>query len=140
MGTVITPCDNQFVLHLIFIQMITTTSTYQHSFLQNLNAQIEAHMFDDTFNVPVLLRLLAMSRTNLHLKIVRLCGMSTTGYIRHIRLHKAATLLLEKREWSVYQVAQEVGFNSQSYFTKRFHEKFGVCPLMWREQKLEHLY
>lgn len=120
--------------------MITTTPTYEHSFLQNLNAQIEEHIFDDNLTVTMLLRLLAMSRTNLHLKLVRSVGMSTTGYIRHIRLHKAAVLLLENHEWSIYQVAQEVGFNSQSYFTKRFHEKFGVCPVVWREQRLEHLY
>ena len=139
MGTINTPL--QFSLfHTYFIQMITTTSTYEHSFLQNLNAQIEEHIFDDNLTVTVLLRLLAMSRTNLHLKLVRSVGMSTTGYIRHIRLRRAAALLLEKREWSVYQVAQEVGFNSQSYFTKRFHEKFGVCPVVWREQRLEHLY
>jgi AraC-like DNA-binding protein len=119
--------------------MMTSVNATQPCFLNNLQAQIEQHIADDNLTVCKLVRILAMSRTNLHRKLVRSVGMSATEYIRYVRLHKAAALLLETRELSVYQVALEVGFNSQSYFTKRFREMFGVCPIAWREKRLEHL-
>jgi len=119
--------------------MINSIPTSWPSFLLKLNARIEEHMFDDNLTVRRLLPLLAMSRSDLHRKLTRSVGMSATRYIRHIRLQRAATLLLKERDWSVYQVALDVGFKSQSYFTKRFREAFGVCPLEWRQGKLAHL-
>lgn len=120
--------------------MIIPAHISEPSFLHNLNSQIEGHISDETLTVHRLLRLIAMSRTNLHRKLTRSVGMSATEYIRHVRLHRAATLLLENRDWTVYRVALEVGFNSQSYFTKRFREVFGICPAAWRLQNLEHMY
>ena len=119
--------------------MIIPTYHSEPSFLHNLNAQIEGHISDEKLTVHRLLRLIAMSRTNLHRKLTRSVGMSATEYIRYVRLHRAAELLLENRDWTIYCVALEVGFSSQSYFTKRFREVFGICPAAWRQRHVEHM-
>ena len=105
----------------------------------NLLSRIAAYAFTDNLTVQKLVRLIAMSRTDLHRKLTNTVGMSATEYVRRIRLFKASVLLLERPDLSIYQVALEVGFNSQSYFTKRFREIFGENPTSWRKRSLEHL-
>lgn len=108
--------------------MLTTTSIAQDAFLRRFNHSLNNHIYDPDLSVHKLLRLVGMSRTDLHRKLDRSAGMSATGYIRHLRLQRAAALLQAHPDWSIQQVALEVGFSSQSYFTKRFREMFGVCP------------
>ncbi len=117
--------------------MLTPAQTTSSSVSDNLVALINDHAFNDSLTVKKLARLVAISRTDLHRKLVCSVGMSATEYIRHIRLSRASVLLLEKPELSIYEVALEVGFNTQSYFSKRFREVFGDSPTAWRIQKLE---
>lgn len=114
--------------------MNTMHPTHQPLFLTKLNGQIEKHLSDNTLTIEKVTRLVGMSRTDLHRKLEMSVGMSATEYIRFIRLHKAAELLILEREWSVYQICIEVGFHDQSYFTRRFREFFGVSPLTFREE------
>lgn len=75
---------------------------------------------------------MCMDRTGLYRKLMALTGQSPTNFIRTIRLIKAAELLVQ-RKMSVSDVADEVGFNSVSYFSKCFHEKFGKTPSQYLE-------
>ncbi len=111
------------------------------AFLQNLNVQLQNSISDEKLDVLQLTRLIGMSRSDLHRKLVRFTGMSTTEYIRHFRLRKAAELLFIQPDWSIYQVALEVGFGNQSYFSKRFKEVYGMPPMEWRAfaGNLEHM-
>lgn len=84
---------------------------------------------------------MCMSRTDLHRKIKDATGLSTTAYVRQMRLECAAKLLLTCPECSIEQIAQKTGFNDSSYFTRRFKEVFGVCPSAYRQcyGNLEHM-
>lgn len=73
-----------------------------------------------------------MDRTGLYRKLMALTGQSPTNFIRTIRLNKAVELLQEQR-FSVSEIADKVGFNSVSYFSKCFHEKFGKTPTKYSE-------
>ncbi len=102
---------------------------------------IAPHLADPELDMPKLQRLLGMSRSDLHRKLKLATGMSATEYIRYLRVHRAAQLLLEQPDVCIVGIALEVGFNNHSYFTKRFREVFGVCPKEYRERKgdLGHL-
>ena len=117
------------------------TSSQQIRFLDQLDFQLQKHLADDKLSVRRLTRLVGMSRSDLHRKLTATVGMSTTAYMRKFRLQKAAELLVNQPEWSIYQIALEVGFSSQSYFSRRFKEVFGQCPAEWRSGKmdLEHM-
>ncbi len=104
-------------------------------FLDNLDSEIETHLSDNTLTVTRLTRLIGMSRTNLHRKLERSVGMSATEYVRKKRLEKAAELLKEQPDWSICQVAMEVGFDNQGYFTRRFREVFDCPPAAFRAQR-----
>ncbi len=118
--------------------MIPFVQTTSSLFANNLFTRIEDHAFNESLTVQKLTRLVAMSRTDLHRKLINSVGMSATECIRYIRLNKASVILLEKPGLSIFEVAIEVGFNSQSYFTKRFRELFGTSPSDWRKVKMEH--
>lgn len=122
--------------------MKTKAIARQELFFQNLNFTINSHLADPDFNVTKLLRVIGMSRTDLHRKITRTTGMSTTEYLRFCRLKKAAYLLQNYPDKCVYQVAIDVGFQDQGYFSKRFREVFGVCPTGYKNysSNLEHLF
>ncbi len=114
---------------------------FENPFLEKFNIEIEPYLSDCNLSVYRLIRLIYMSRTDLHRKLYKAIGMSTTEYIRYIRIRKAAHLLLAHSDWSINQVASEVGFRNQGYFTKRFKEIYEACPMEFRErkEKLEHM-
>ncbi len=116
------------------------TLTTHTTFIKTLDALIEQHLNDTNLTINRLTRLVGMSRTDLHRKLENTVGMSASAYIRHIRLQKAAKLLINEPNLSICQVSVEVGFTNQSYFNKRFREVFSVCPNTFRVQKqnLEH--
>ncbi len=72
-----------------------------------------------------------MSRTLFKNCFKEVTGTTFTRYRIHLRLTKAAQLLKES-ELSVGEVAQSVGFSDQSYFDRRFRERFGCTPRDYR--------
>ena len=60
-------------------------------------------------------------------------GRSIFTYLTDYRLEKSI-LLLSDPSLSVTRIAELCGFNSTSYFIKRFREKVGVSPLQYRNR------
>lgn len=77
---------------------------------------------------------MAMSRANMHRKIKGLTSMSTTEFIKTIRLKKAAQLI-ENNAGSISEIAYMVGFDNLSYFTRCFKQYYKVSPSEYKNQK-----
>ncbi len=58
-------------------------------------------------------------------------GTSLANHIKFHRLEKAAELL-KKSEQSIARIAKQVGYESQSKFTRAFKETYGVVPREFR--------
>jgi AraC-like DNA-binding protein len=54
-------------------------------------------------------------------------GQSIAGFIRYIRLRKAAELLI-KTDCNVNQAAFQIGINDVKYFRMQFNKLFGMNP------------
>ncbi len=111
---------------------LTITST-DEKFLSRAIAVVEKEMASSSFNVTEFVREMHMSRTLIHTKLRELTDTSASGFIRILRLKKAA-LLLSKRSYSVSEVAYMVGFSDPKYFHKCFREHFGTTPGEFMEQ------
>ncbi|HYG36983.1 MAG TPA: response regulator [Cytophagales bacterium] len=104
-------------------------------FLQKLMGAIEPHLSKHDFTVEQLQDELGISRMQLHRKLKALTDMSTTEFVRSVRLKRAAEMI-EKGQDNVSQIAYQVGFSSLSYFTKSFKEQYGTPPSAYCSQKL----
>lgn len=96
-------------------------------FLEKACRIVEDHMSDSEFGVEEMIRILVVSRTQLHRKMTALTGKSASAFIRNIRLDKAREML-ETGRYSISEVLYTVGYNSPSYFSKTYKERFGVLP------------
>ena len=99
----------------------------ENSFLDLVNQTLETHLSDENFGIAELCEILNISRAQLHRKLKKLTGLSTSHYIRSLRLDIAKGLL-EKTQLNVSEVAFNVGFSSATYFSKVFKEEFGYAP------------
>ncbi|PYI52880.1 helix-turn-helix transcriptional regulator [Paenibacillus flagellatus] len=62
--------------------------------------------------------------------------MSPLEFVTLCRLQLAKQLLLERTDWTVKRIAEEVGYPNPSYFNKRFMEQEKLTPLEYRRIRL----
>ena len=96
-------------------------------------AAIVRRVSDPALDADTLARELGISRRQLD-RIFGRIGITIDGRIRQRRL-EAAAAALGSPEWAGYRVldiALEFGFKSQSHFGRRFRERFGTTPEVWR--------
>ncbi|SDM30165.1 hybrid sensor histidine kinase/response regulator transcription factor [Kriegella aquimaris] len=104
-----------------------TVTSLDEKFLQNAVEVVEKHMMNTDFNVEMLVREMGYSRSNLYLKFKELTGLSSSEFIRNIRL-KRAIQFLDSSDLSVKEIMFRTGFSTASYFSKCFKKQFGVVP------------
>jgi AraC-like DNA-binding protein len=75
---------------------------------------------------------MTMSRSQIHRKIKALTNLSTSIFIRKIRLYKAKELL-RTTDFNISEIAYEVGFKDPNYFTHAFVEEFDITPSATRK-------
>lgn len=59
-------------------------------------------------------------------------GVTPRHYVQKLRMEKALERLADTDE-SVYGIAEQLGFESASYFTRVFRAKYGITPSVFRE-------
>lgn len=106
----------------------TRSGRLDEQFLKQAIRLIEEHISDSGYNVKQFSCDMCMSRMNLYRKLQLMTGQSPTGFIRDIRLKKAAQLLKSCPHASIADIVERVGFATPSYFSKCFKAKFGMLP------------
>ncbi|SFF68214.1 Signal transduction histidine kinase [Salegentibacter agarivorans] len=105
---------------------VTVTSA-DEKFLEEAMAIVEKNMMNTDFSVEMMVKEMGLSRSNLYLKLKEITGLSSSEFIRNIRL-KRAVQLLEQSDLSVKEIMYMTGFNTASYFAKCFKKQFGKTP------------
>ncbi len=104
----------------------------QRLFLERVTAVIEKHLSEEDFSVELLAAEIGMSRSQLHRKLKALTNKGPNELIRSFRLQRAAELIRQDAA-SLAEIAYQVGFGSQAYFTRSFGEEFGLSPSEYRK-------
>jgi signal transduction histidine kinase/ligand-binding sensor domain-containing protein/DNA-binding response OmpR family regulator len=105
---------------------ISITSVDEQFIRQSIDT-VEQNISNPDFSVEDLSRALHMSRVALYKKLLALTGKSPLDFIKTIRLKRAAQLL-EKSQFTISEIAYEVGFNNPKYFARTFKKEFGLLP------------
>lgn len=139
-------------LKLILQNLRATTKNNQREFLENLKAEkrfeerihstntfvnscvsfITKHLNDENYSISDLASDMAVSRSQLHRKLIALTGLSASNFFNMVRIEFSKDLL-RKKELTITEIAYQCGFNSQSYFTKTFTEYTGESPSKFLE-------
>jgi AraC-like DNA-binding protein len=112
-----------------------------NQFIKTLHDFLFENMQNSSLNVGHLAKALYMSRPTLYRKIKAITDLTPNELINRARLKQAADLL-ESADYKVFEIAQMVGFNSQSSFGKAFIKHFKVTPteyqLMNKKERREN--
>jgi len=99
-------------------------------FLHKANQTLKGYVTASSFDIEKFASEMNMTSTQLRRKLKALTGQTITEFVRNYRLEKAAELLKQKAG-TIAEIAFMVGFESPSYFSKTFMEKFGKAPSEW---------
>jgi len=96
-------------------------------FLDQLMNILESNWDKAGFDSIDFARKLGLSKSGLYRIISKICEYSPHNFIKEYRLQKSVEAI-EKQEGNISEIAYNCGFNSPSYFSKCFFERFGVQP------------
>lgn len=105
----------------------TKISGEYKEFLERCIEIVEQHLDDEAFTVLQLAAELGKSYSSVYKKIKLISGQTAIGFIRFIRLRKAAELFINSN-YNVSEVAFQVGFNDAKFFREQFSKLFGMNP------------
>lgn len=99
----------------------------QDPIVKQLKEMVLSDLENATAGMANLCKQLGVSRTKLHNKVKATTGLSSTIYIRKIRLQKANHFLMNS-DISVSEVAYRCGFKDPNFFSRVFKREYGVSP------------
>lgn len=105
----------------------TVMSPSGKSFLERIDAIMDAHLSNEAFGIQELAEAMNMSYSTLYAKVKGLTGKTPQEFHRSYRLNIAMEML-KKGEKNVSEVGYATGFTSLSNFSKNFKAQFGYPP------------
>ncbi|WP_426485213.1 hybrid sensor histidine kinase/response regulator transcription factor [Flavobacterium sp. 2] len=88
---------------------------------------VEANIENNEFTLKTFCTAMGMSHSSLYKKIRAISGETANGFIRSIRLRKAALIMLTENI-NISQVGPMVGIEDQKHFRQQFVKLFGMKP------------
>lgn len=108
--------------------------TPEEIFIKKLTTIIEQNIDNPNFDVNELVAEIGMSRTVLYKKVQTLTDHSVAGFIKNMRLNKAAQLL-KNTNFPVSEVTFMVGFNDRKHFSKEFKKYYKLSPTVFKSSQ-----
>lgn len=105
-----------------------TTDTAGAITLRILNDLLEKHYADEQLNVAGFAALLSVSERRLFNIIKTHTGKTPNNFILDFRLQKAYEAIHVNPYKPLVEILYKCGFNTPSYFSRRFQERYGLLP------------
>ncbi len=132
--------ENRVLLRQKYAQSKSSTFTdvpelpkAEQQFVDKLEAFIGTHFQQSRLQVDDMAEGLYMSKRSFQRKLKAVTGLSPVDYLRLYRLERSKVYL--EKGYSVINTAEEVGFSSQTYFSKCFKEHYEMSPKQYQLEK-----
>mgnify|MGYP001439554135 CR=1 FL=1 len=106
---------------------LRTRSKSDEQFLEKLNSCIQEHIRDPGLSIDLLADYMGMSRPTFYRRVKAVTNLSPKELVDQVRLKKAAELIAEN-DLKIFQVANKVGYSSQTVFGQNFQKYFNRSP------------
>jgi AraC-like DNA-binding protein len=106
------------------------------TFISKLDKVIEDNLKDQDLSVDKLAAYMNMSRSTLYRSIKEISNLSANELINISRLKKAAHLI-KTTNMKIYEVAEAVGYKSQTSFGRNFQKHFRMTPTEFEKHHIE---
>ncbi|MGC3992531.1 MAG: AraC family transcriptional regulator [Propionicimonas sp.] len=103
--------------------------------------RVQAHLREhiaDPFTVADLAARAGFSTSHFSARFHAVTGFSVTEYVKRLRMARARELLITTDD-SVAEIAQEVGYPDQFYFSRQFRAVTGSSPRAFRSRVVEEM-
>jgi AraC-like DNA-binding protein len=119
----------------IDITDITVFDETLYNEIEKIDELLIKNLNNSAFKSDALSKQLGLSKTQAYRKISSLFGMPPNKLLSELRLVHAIRVL-KKGSKTVSEVAYDSGFNSPTYFTRVFRNRFDVLPTLITKSKL----
>jgi signal transduction histidine kinase/DNA-binding response OmpR family regulator len=109
-------------------------SKLDKKFISTFTNIVEKHLSNSNLTIELILNEMNISKVQLYRKVKALIGYNVNDYILSVRIQKAK-YLLQDENFSISEIAYQVGFTSQGYFSTVFKSKVEVTPSEYREKR-----
>jgi len=113
----------------IDITGITVVDQTSYIEIEKLDKVLIKNLNNSAFNSDTLSKQLGLSKTQVYRKISSLFGVPPNRLLSELRLVHAARSLKDSGK-TVSEIAYDSGFNSPTYFTRVFRNRFDVLPTL----------
>ena len=108
-------------------------------FIESIRRYCLRQLENEDLSTEAICTFFNISKSHLHRKIKKATGLSTSLFIRKIRLEKSKEYLAESNK-NISEIAYSVGINSPQNFSRYFAEQYGLSPKAFRNQnRIEEL-
>ncbi len=108
-------------------------SKIDQEFIAKLSQVLENNLQNLSLGVEFLSSELNMSHTRLYENVKRITGHSVIEFIRKYKL-AIAREMLAATDLAITEIIEQVGIQTQSYFTHAFKKEFGKTPSQFRQE------
>jgi YesN/AraC family two-component response regulator len=106
---------------------------YDDKLMKKVMEVMEQNISNADLTVEELVSGIGIGRSVFFKKLKSLTGFSPIGFIREVRVKRAAQLI-ESGEYTISQVTYMVGCNDPHYFSRIFKQRFGMTPTEYRDK------
>ncbi|MCK5908080.1 MAG: response regulator, partial [Flavobacteriales bacterium] len=111
---------------LSYLKYVAHNKT-DEDFINKLDVFVFENISNPDLDVKTIAEAMFMSKSTLYRKIKELSNLSPNELINTARLKKATELLLTGK-YKIFEIAEMVGFKSQSSFGRNFQKQFNMTP------------
>lgn len=116
-------------------------NSYQKEYIYRINKVIDYidSNLDKSLSLEKLANVANFSPLHFHRIFVAFTGETLNGFVKRIRIEKAASLLINDPETPINDIAFYCGYNSSSVFCRTFKQYFKYSAKDYRQKMLEEL-